>query len=186
MVIDLTSQTSDWYTRITTSRLIHNVVESQNTTNRDITGDNALCEHVCAVSCSCSWRVIVTQVCQECSLTCTILGRTKKNNSLLNNFLNTLRMNLVRLSRPYTCFAYSLQLLLKHDADAGIQVSPNTNTSTAVYQYILLSQCNGKPHAPSLLPFEKKTITFHAKTEGSFPMLKQMYRLFIFRLIYYT
>ena len=122
----------------------------------------------CAIFCSCSWRAIVLQVCQKRSLTRMNFGRTKKNNSLLNNVLNTLRMKLVRLSRPYTCFAYFLRLLLKHGADAEIQVSPNTNTSTPACQHILLSQLNGKLQSPSLLPHDKKTITFHAKTEELF------------------
>lgn len=57
-------------------------------------------------------------------------GKTKKNNSLLINFLNTLRMKLVRLSRPYTCFAYFTRLLPTLDADAEIQVRSNHNIST--------------------------------------------------------
>jgi len=95
-------------------------------------------------------------------------------------------MNLVRLSRPYICFAYSLRILPKHDADAEIQVSPNTNIGIHIRQHALLSQLNGKLSSTFFYPFDKKTITFHAKTEEFIPMLKQMYRLFIFRLIYYT
>jgi hypothetical protein len=121
----------------------------------------------------------------ECfSLALRNFWKDEENNSLLNYFLNTLRMNLVRLSRPYTCFAYSLRILPKHDADAEIQVSPNDNMNTLVYHHTLSSHPNGKlPSNLHPLAATDDYKIFYAKPEENFQWRSL---IFIFRLIYCT